>query len=139
MVFVNTITLFRSWTATDCSGYSRTREQIIIVVDTVAPELFIPENITVFCDDLTTADFGEAFGTDDCGDVTIDVEESLIEGDCPGNYTIVRTFNAMDPCLNTTSAQQTITVVDNTAPTFVPLADLTLDCSDPLPTSLPSI
>ena len=130
-------TLFRSWTATDCSGYSRTREQIIIVVDTVAPELFIPENITVFCDDLTTADFGEAFGTDDCGDVTIDVEESLIEGDCPGNYTIVRTFNAMDPCLNTTSAQQTITVVDNTAPTFVPLADLTLDCSDPLPTNLP--
>ena len=55
-------TLFRSWTATDCSGYGRTREQIIIVVDTVAPELFVPENMTVLCEDAATADFGEASG-----------------------------------------------------------------------------
>ena len=130
-------TLFRSWTATDCSGYSRTREQIIIVVDTVAPELFVPENMTVLCEDVATADLGNAFGTDDCGDVTIEVVETVVEGDCPGNYTIVRTFNAMDPCLNTTSAQQTITVVDNTAPTITALSDLVLDCSEALPTALP--
>ena len=131
-------TLFRSWTATDCAGYSRTREQIIVVVDTVAPEVFVPQDMTVLCDDVATADFGEAFGTDDCGEVTIEVTENVIDGDCPGNYTIVRTFNAMDPCLNTASGQQTITVVDNEAPMIEALADLVLDCTADLPTNLPT-
>ena len=109
-------TLFRSWTATDCAGYSRTREQIIVVVDTVPPVVFVPEDMTVLCEDMESADLGEAFGTDDCGDVTIEVLEEVVPGDCPGSYTLVRTFNAMDPCLNVATGQQTITVVDNQAP-----------------------
>ena len=43
----------------------------------------------------------------------------------------------MDPCLNTTTAQQIITVLDDTAPTILALSDLVLDCSDALPTNLP--
>ena len=130
-------TLFRSWMATDCSGYTRTREQIIVVVDTVPPVLFVPEAMTVLCQDAATADFGEAYGTDDCGDVTIEISEEIDSGDCPGNYTIVRTFSAMDPCLNTATGQQEITVIDNEAPVIVALADRSLDCSDEMPTDLP--
>ena len=79
-------TLFRSWTATDCAGYTRSREQIIVVVDTVPPVVFGPEDMTVLCEDLATADLGEAHGTDDCGDVTIEMTEEVVPGDCPGNY-----------------------------------------------------
>ena len=127
-------TLFRSWMATDCSGYTRTREQIIVVVDTVPPVLFVPEAMMVLCQDVATADFGEAYGTDDCGDVTIEISDEIVSGDCPGNYTIVRTFSAMDPCLNTATGQQEITVIDNEAPVIVALADRSLDCSDEMPT-----
>ena len=131
-------TLFRSWTATDCSGYTRSREQIIVVVDTVPPVVFVPEDMTVLCEDFATADLGEAYGTDDCGDVTIEMTEEIVLGDCPGNYSVVRTFNAMDPCLNTATAQQVITVVDNEAPVLETLADMVLSCSDELPSSLPA-
>ena len=131
-------TLFRSWTATDCSGYTRSREQIIVVVDTVPPVVYVPEDLTVLCEDFATADLGEAFGTDDCGDVTIEMTEEIVPGDCPGNYSVVRTFNAMDPCLNTATAQQVITVVDNEAPVLETLADMVLSCSDELPSALPA-
>ena len=72
-------TLIRSWSATDCAGYSRTREQIIVVVDTVAPQLFVPEDATVDCEDIDTADLGDATATDDCGEVSISVTSV-----CPG-------------------------------------------------------
>ena len=131
-------TLFRSWTATDCSGYTRTREQIIVVVDTVPPVVFVPEDATILCQDIDVADLGEATGTDDCGEVTIELVEEIIPGDCPGSYTIVRTFHAMDPCLNTATGQQIVTVVDNEAPVLEALADVVISCSEALPTTLPA-
>ena len=57
-----------------------------------------------------------ASATDNCGEVTIDVVESTIAGDCAGDYTITRAFTATDDCGNATSATQTITIVDTTAP-----------------------
>ena len=130
-------TLIRSWSATDCAGYSRTREQIIVVVDTVAPQLFVPEDATVDCEDVDTADLGDATATDDCGEVSISVTSEIVPGDCAGSYSIVRTFVATDPCLNTTEAQQVIAVVDNEAPVMETLGALTISCEEAIPTTLP--
>ncbi|MDG1674576.1 MAG: hypothetical protein P8H88_03935, partial [Flavobacteriales bacterium] len=137
-VCVHDYTLVRSWTATDCAGYSRTRQQIIVVVDTVAPQLFVPENLTVLCQDAAMADLGEATATDDCGEVSISVTSEVIPGQCSGSYSIVRTFVAIDPCLNSTEGQQVISVVDNQAPVMETLGDLTISCEDAIPTSLPA-
>ena len=75
----------------------------------------------------------DATASDNCGPVTIDVSTETIPGDATGNYTVVRTFTATDDAGNSTSASQTITVQDTTAPefTFVP-ADYTSECSDDL-------
>ena len=35
---------------------------------------------------------------------------------CAGDYTITRAFTATDDCGNATSATQTITIIDTTAP-----------------------
>ena len=65
--------------------------------------------------------------------MTIEVSSETIAGDCVGNYTVVRTFTATDDCGNSTSATQTITVEDTTAPEFTSIpADYTSECSDDL-------
>ena len=48
-------------------------------------------------------------------------------GDCTGNYTITRTFTAMDVCGNSSMATQTITVQDTTAPMLSIPADYTAE------------
>ena len=70
-----------------------------------------------------------ATASDNCGAVTIDVSSETIAGDAAGNYTVVRTFTATDDAGNSTSAQQTITVQDTTAPEFTSIpADYTSEC-----------
>ena len=83
------------------------------VQDTTAPELSIPADYTSECSDELILD--DATATDNCGEVTIEVSSETIAGDAAGNYTVVRTFTATDDAGNT-SAQQTITLEDTTAP-----------------------
>ena len=53
---------------------------------------------------------------------------------CTGDYTITRVFTATDDCGNATSATQTITIIDTTAPVFTSIpADYTAECSDDHP------
>ena len=51
----------------------------------------------------------------------------------PQAITLIRTFTATDDCGNSSSATQTITVEDTTAPEFTSVpADYTIECSDDL-------
>ena len=68
-----------------------------------------------------------------CSFVTIDFTETVLPGTCDGNYNVIRTWSAKDVCNNATTKSQTISVVDNTAPTITAPANITLTCVDPLP------
>ena len=76
----------------------------------------------------------DATASDNCGEVTIEVSSETTAGDAAGNYTITRTFTATDDAGNSSSATQTITVQDTTAPafTFLP-ADAIVECTDDWP------
>ena len=50
-----------------------------------------------------------------------------------GDYTISRLFTATDDCGNSTSATQTITIIDTTAPVLTIPSDYTAECSDDHP------
>ena len=134
----NNYVLVRSWSATDCAGYTRTREQILNVSDTTAPSLEIPADQTISCDMVDGADFGMASATDDCGEASVSLDTDILDGDCEGQYTIVRTFTATDLCGNETVASQTIQVIDETAPVMEAMEDLVLDCTASLSDDLPS-
>ena len=124
--------IVRTFTATDNCDNATTATQTITVQDTTAPELTIPADYTVECSDDMPMDAASA--TDNCGMVTIEEVQEIIEGDCAGNYTITRAFTATDECGNQTSATQTITVQDTTAPEFTSVpADYTVECSDEMP------
>ena len=122
----------RTFTATDDCGNATSATQTITIVDTTAPVLTIPSDYTAECSDAHPMD--DATATDNCGEVTITVEEETTPGACAGDYVITRTFTATDDCGNATSATQTITIVDTTAPSFILVpADYTAECSDEHP------
>lgn len=131
--------LLRTWSATDNCGNSATATQRITVQDLQAPVFnFVPDNITVECDDIPG--IGTPTATDNCAaDPTIVFNsEARIDGPCTHNYTLIRQWIATDNCGNTRSANQTITVRDQTPPalTVVP-PDLTVNCDAVPPVGTP--
>ena len=75
----------------------------------------------------------DATATDNCGSVTISVEEVITEGDCTGDYSISREFTATDDCGNVSTGIQIITIVDNAAPILIIPEDYTAECTDDHP------
>ncbi|MFM9983624.1 MAG: MopE-related protein [Flavobacteriales bacterium] len=92
---------------------------VVSVVDTTDPIFtYVPEDITISCEDEIPLIFPEA--DDNCdGEVLISWVESITEGACTGTYTIERVFTAEDDCGNSASIIHVINVVDITAPTLV--------------------
>jgi hypothetical protein len=126
----NSFTIVRTYTATDECGNETIATQNIFVVDTTAPEFVsVPGEITIECDQDIPETMAEA--VDNCGEVTILVSDEILESDCEQEYTILRTYIAVDACGNESEpATQVIEVVDTTAPELIglPEATLVLDC-----------
>ena len=117
-----------AFTATDACGNSTSASQTITVEDTTAPELSIPADYTAECSDELILD--DATATDNCGEVTIEVSSETTAGDCDGSYTVTHVHGY--GCLDSSSATQTITVEDTTAPELTIPADYTAECDESL-------
>ena len=92
----------------------------------------LPDDISVSCDDIPSPEVVEA--SDNCDsevDIIINDVINIEEGNCAGNYTILRTWTITDDCGNNNSYTQNITVYDNTAPTIITPIDeeLNVNCS----------
>ncbi len=125
-------TITRTWTATDDCGNTATATQTINVIDTTDPVLAgVPADATVECDAIPAA--ATVTATDNCSTgLTVNYSETIGTG-CP--YTITRTWEVTDDCGNTTTATQTINVIDTTDPVLVGVpADATVEC-DAIPSA----
>ncbi|MCC9070819.1 choice-of-anchor L domain-containing protein [Flavobacterium sp. F-65] len=121
-------------TVTDANGCQQQLPITINSGDSTKPIVNpLPAASTINCPN--TPVFTQATATDNSGTVTsltfIDVNTP---GQCPGTYSITRTWTAKDACNNTSlPVSQTITVVDNTPPTWTTAStalNVTLQCSD---------
>ncbi len=122
-------TIVRTWTATDACGNSSSCDQTITVVDETAPEITCPDDKTFSCEE--TIVFGQATATDNCDpSPKISFKDVETAGSCPQEKTIVRTWTATDACGNSSSCDQTITVVDETAPEITCPDDKTFSCEE---------
>ncbi|MDZ4749401.1 MAG: hypothetical protein SH808_13015, partial [Saprospiraceae bacterium] len=134
-------TINRTWIAVNDCNESDTCVQVITVIDTVAPILICPPFITIQCDESTDpSNTGMATASDACDptpEVTyIDIPKS---GPCPQQYTIDRIWFGTDSCGNTSIfCRQEIQIIDTTPPVITCPADLTMECSDPLPNDSPT-
>jgi hypothetical protein len=125
----NNYTLTRTWKAVDACGNTSFKSQTITITDTKAPTLTIPADASAECDDVPAV--GSASATDNCSDATVTYEgEVRTNGNCPNNYTLTRTWKAVDACGNTTTKSQVITVSDNTKPVLTVPADASAECDD---------
>ncbi len=80
---------------------------------------------------VATIVFGQATATDNCDpSPKISFKDVETAGSCPQEKTIVRTWTATDACGNSSSCDQTITVVDETAPEITCPDDKTFSCEE---------
>jgi gliding motility-associated-like protein len=106
----------RTWTATDACGNVSHATQTITVKDNTAPVIAaLPAPATIDCP--AVPQFATATATDACGSAfTLTSNDVTTPGQCPGSYSVTRTWTATDACGNASTATQTIAVRDITAP-----------------------
>jgi len=104
-----------SCTAVDASNNVSTATFTVTVLDTEPPVLVVPADVTIECDQsIDPSATGTASESDNCAtDPSISYTDTAI-GTCP--ELITRTWILTDDAGNQTTGEQTITVLDTTAP-----------------------
>ena len=94
---------------------------------------YVPADTTIPC--TSTPVFGTPTATDNCGIPTINQigNDVTTPGNCPQEYAVTRTWQAVDGCGNlSVLVSQTITVVDDVPPTITAAPDDTVACGQPI-------
>ena len=121
-------------TVTDANNCTKQLSVTISSGDLIKPIIDpLPAPSSINCPD--TPIFAQATATDNSGTVaSLTYVDLNTPGSCAGTYSLTRTWTAKDTCNNESlPVSQTITVTDNTAPTWTTLAtslDVTLECSN---------
>jgi hypothetical protein len=113
-----------TYTATDPAGNTASATQLVTVTDNTPPTIAsVPIDATYqLLSDVPGGNANNATASDNCGAPTksvIDTDNGGL-GTAASHLIITRTFRATDAAGNSVTAVQTITVVDNTAPTIAP-------------------
>ncbi|MDE1868296.1 MAG: HYR domain-containing protein, partial [Thaumarchaeota archaeon] len=114
------------WTAKDAAGNISNATQIVDVVDTTAPKLTPPTNVTFEATSVTsnTVPLGNATATD--------IEPVTITNNAPSVFQLGKTsvlWTAKDTSGNTANATQIVDVVDTTAPKLTPPTNVTFEAT----------
>jgi Ca2+-binding RTX toxin-like protein len=116
-----------TWTANDTSGNVATATQKVTIVDTTAPTITAPADITVEATSATdnTVSLVDPEAKDSVSHVTI-------TNNAPAKFPLGETtitWTATDEAGNTATATQKVTIVDTTAPTITAPADITVEAT----------
>ncbi|MEO6130750.1 MAG: SdrD B-like domain-containing protein [Saprospiraceae bacterium] len=120
----------RTWKAMDACGNFSTCNQIITIHDTTAPALTCPSNVTIECTASTLpANTGTSTATDDCSTYAITFTDVFVNGGCPQEKIITRTWKATDACNNFNTCVQVITIDDSQPPVITCPVNKTVECT----------
>ncbi len=129
----------------ESSGCSSTCTGMFYIVDTLPPVFTdVPDTLMLQCaSTVPVASIDSVTVSDNCvGDIVVMVSDSISNDSCPNQFNIFRTWIATDPCGNTATASQYISVFDSIPPVLygVP-ADTGVCCADsiPLPANVTAI
>ncbi len=128
---------FRSLDACNNLSDGITTTTVVLRDDTKPIFTKVPPHVTVDCDKVPTKAnncFDSTPSVADNCDATptiVFVGETRVDGNCPYNFDLFRTWTVTDDCNNTSTYTQNIHVIDTIKPVFQPLADEALDCEYP--------
>jgi len=108
---------------TDPDGLTDRCTAAVTLDDTTVPILAgVPADATVECDAVPVPP--PVTATDTCDPApSVALAEFRIDGGCPGEYSLERTWTATDACSNAAALPQILTVVDTTPPVVAPATD----------------
>jgi len=116
-----------TWTVTDTSGNISQATQIVTLIDTTSPEIFIPADIVAEATSLSgnIIELGEANGYDimGIGSITEHPARFFTLGETTIEWTVVDTSG------NSASATQTVTIVDTIAPSITAPSSITMEAT----------
>ena len=123
--------LLTTYTPRDACGHVVEHLREVDITDPHAPELTVPDDVVFGCNEELV--YEDAFAVDACeGELTVvELTPLVVDGECPSNYTVIRTFVATDGCGNDTTATQSVEVRDLEPPSFTMPEDVLLDCAGP--------
>ena len=128
-------TVTRTYRITDVCGNHADITQNILINDTISPTFneALPADATASC--LTIPSQATLTASDNCGSATVVTTVDSYSVDNCNGYDIVYRWVATDNCSNTTTHTQTIHVVDDVAPTINCPTDVTIECSENIPSA----
>jgi hypothetical protein len=137
------MTLTFTVTATDACGLTSAPQTVVYTytTDTTPPSITCPAAVTVQCaSNVPAANVASVIASATCGTPTVTwVGDVITNKTCPNRYTVLRTYKAVDPCGNSATCTQTITVNDTTAPVITCPTNITVVtasfCTNTVPAS----
>jgi uncharacterized repeat protein (TIGR01451 family) len=138
----NPLIITRTYTATDAAGNSASDNQTITVADGEAPTITAPPNATYECASAVPAANGsQATASDNCAPPTVTASDTNNGGvgSAASPLIITRTFTATDAAGNSSSATQTITVIDSTAPVITAPAATVASANGSCQSGIPNV
>ena len=124
--------IVRKWTATDHCGNMVMQSQTISLTDTEDPVLVgVPADAVISCNQIPEVPVVTA--TDDCADNLTVIFTENISGNTCDEQQINRLWTVTDNCGNTTTAEQTITILDDLAPILVGIPTNVVASCDNIP------
>jgi hypothetical protein len=110
-------------TAGNCLDTTVPAEITVSVADVDGPVLDgVPDDVPAECDAVPEP--ADVVATDACSGTIVDFAEVSEPGACASQYTVIRTWTAIDDCGNIVSETQMVFVDDTTPPVITPSSDL---------------
>ena len=123
-------TITRVYEISNECGLTSEFTQRIVINNTNIPSLTgIPNDTTVNCDAVPGPPVigTDIVGASFCGiPPAIDLDETRVDGTCPNNYQLIRTWTVTDECGNSSTVSQIITINDDTPPLISCIPDITV-------------
>lgn len=131
------------WVASNLCGLSLSHSIFITITDTIKPVMITGPDFRPFViENCNSSSLPPSVCcSDNCNGLRVNFNETMIAGSCPSRFMLLRRWECVDQCGNIASLEQTVNVVDNTPPVFLPPLPISqsFECTMPTAISLPPV